>query len=50
MLNAAFDLVTVHAEAQARVLAPLQLKDVAPIALHKSMACIVTDPSCFGQP
>jgi Flp pilus assembly protein TadG len=50
VLNAAFEVVTVHAEAQARVSAPLELKNVAPIAVYKDMACIVTDPSCFGQP
>ena len=49
VLNAAFDVVTVHANAQARIFAPSLLKDVAPIAVHTSMACIVTDPSCFGQ-
>jgi Flp pilus assembly protein TadG len=49
VLNAAFKLVTVHAEAQAKVLAPLELKNVAPIAVHEDYACIVTDPSCFGQ-
>jgi hypothetical protein len=43
------DEVTVRAHAQARVSAPDKLKDVAPIAVHTSMACIVTDPSCFGQ-
>jgi hypothetical protein len=43
------DEVTVRAHAQARVFAPAQLKDVAPIGVHKDMACIVTDPSCFGQ-
>ena len=49
VLSSAFDVVTVHAEAQAKVLAPEQLKDVAPIAVHKDLACIVTDPTCFGQ-
>jgi Putative Flp pilus-assembly TadE/G-like len=44
------DEVTVRAEAQARVFGPAELKDVAPIAVHSSMACIVTDPTCFGQP
>jgi Flp pilus assembly protein TadG len=48
VLNAAFDMVTVRANAQAMVFAPSQLKDVAPIALHSSMACVVTNPSCFG--
>jgi Flp pilus assembly protein TadG len=50
VLNAAFEVVTVRAEAQAKVLAPLELKDVAPIAVYKDLACIVTDPTCFGQP
>jgi uncharacterized membrane protein len=49
VLNAAFDVISVHADAQARVFAPSQLKNVAPIAVHTSMACIVTDPGCFGQ-
>jgi Putative Flp pilus-assembly TadE/G-like len=44
------DEVTVRAEAQARVFAPAELKDVAPIAVHSSLACIVTEPTCFGQP
>ena len=35
VLNAAFDVVTVHAEAQAKVFAPSELKNVAPIAVHK---------------
>ena len=49
VLNAAFKIVTVHAQAQARVSAPEKLKDVAPIAIYKDYACIVTNPSCFGQ-
>ena len=44
------DEVTVHAQAQARVFAPSTLKDVAPIAVQKDVACIVTNPSCFGLP
>jgi Flp pilus assembly protein TadG len=50
VVDSAFDVVTVHAEAQATVQAPLEMKDVAPIAVYKDMACIVSDPSCFGQP
>jgi Flp pilus assembly protein TadG len=50
VLNSAFDVVTVHAEAQAQVSAPSELKDVAPIAVYKDEACIVSNPSCFGQP
>jgi hypothetical protein len=49
VLNKAFEFVTVHAEAQARVFAPEKLKDVAPIAVYKDYACIVTNPSCFGK-
>jgi hypothetical protein len=50
VVNAAFDVVTVRAEAQAQVSAPAELKNVAPIAVYKDEACIVSDPSCFGQP
>jgi Putative Flp pilus-assembly TadE/G-like len=49
-ISSAFDEVTVRAEAEAQVSAPFEMKDVAPIAVYKDMACIVTDPSCFGQP
>jgi len=42
--------VTVGARAEARISAPELLKNVAPIGLHVSQACIVTDPTCFGQP
>jgi hypothetical protein len=50
VLNSAFGIVTVHAQAQARVFAPEKLKNVAPIGLSKDKACIVLDPSCFGKP
>jgi hypothetical protein len=46
--NAAFDLVTVRAHAQARILTP-NLKNVAPIAVKDTAACIATDPTCFGK-
>jgi hypothetical protein len=49
VLGEVFEEVTVRAHAKAAVFAPSKLKDVAPIAVHTSMACIVTDPSCFGQ-
>jgi hypothetical protein len=48
--GAAFDEVDISAGAQARVSAPLELKNVAPIAVYKEEACIASDPSCFGQP
>jgi hypothetical protein len=47
--GSAFDAVDISAHARARVLAPSKLKDVAPIAVHRDRACIVTNPSCFGQ-
>jgi Putative Flp pilus-assembly TadE/G-like len=48
--GSAFDEVDISAHAQAQVSAPLELKNVAPIAVYKEVACIVSDPSCFGQP
>jgi Putative Flp pilus-assembly TadE/G-like len=49
IISDAFKFVTVHAEAEAKVFAPEQLKNVAPIAVQKDFACVVTSPSCFGQ-
>ena len=40
---------TARAHARAQVSAPSALKNVAPIAVYKDYACIVTNPSCFGQ-
>jgi len=40
---------TARAHARAAVSAPLNLKNVAPIGVHKDYACIVSDPGCFGQ-
>jgi hypothetical protein len=48
--GSAFNEVTVNAEAQAQVLAPGKLRNVAPIGVHRDKACVVTNPSCFGQP
>jgi hypothetical protein len=50
VISAAFNEVNLGAEAEAQVFAPLSLKNVAPIAVYKDMACIVSSPSCFGQP
>jgi hypothetical protein len=50
IFGAAFNEVTVKAEAQARVFAPSELRNVAPIGVHRDKACIVTDADCFGQP
>lgn len=40
---------TARAHARAQVSAPSSLKNVAPIAVYKDYACIVTNPTCFGQ-
>ena len=40
---------TARAHARAQVSAPSSLKNVAPIAVYKDSACIVTNPTCFGQ-
>ena len=40
---------TARAHARAQVSAPSSLKNVAPIAVYKGYACIVTNPTCFGQ-
>ena len=47
--GAVFDEVDVRAHARAGVASPLTLKNVAPIGVHKDYACVVTNPSCFGQ-
>ena len=39
---------TARAHARAQISAPSMLKNVAPIAVYKNYACIVTNPSCFG--
>jgi hypothetical protein len=49
-ISAAYNEVIVKAEAEAQVFAPLSLKNVAPIAVYKDMACTVSNPSCFDQP
>ena len=39
---------TARAHARAQISAPSMLKNVAPIAVYKDYACIVTNPTCFG--
>ena len=48
-VSAAFKSVTVKAHAQAQLSVPLFMKDVAPIAIRNSAACVISNPSCFGQ-
>jgi Flp pilus assembly protein TadG len=40
---------TARAHARAMVSVPLNLKNVAPIAVRNTAACVVTNPSCYGQ-
>jgi Flp pilus assembly protein TadG len=40
---------TARAHARAQVTVPLNLKNVAPIAVRDTAACAVTNPTCFGQ-
>jgi Putative Flp pilus-assembly TadE/G-like len=53
VISAAYNEVTVKAEAEAQVFAPEKLKNVAPIAVYKDMEtdkpCTVLDPTCFGM-
>jgi Flp pilus assembly protein TadG len=49
VLNSALGVVSVHAQAAAQVSAPSSLKNVAPVAVKNTAACIVLNPSCFGQ-
>jgi hypothetical protein len=41
--------VTVHAHARAMIGVPLNLKNVAPVAVKVTQACTPAVPSCFGQ-
>jgi Flp pilus assembly protein TadG len=43
------DSVTVGAQAQARVSVPLEMKNIAPIAIKDTAACFLSEPSCFDQ-
>jgi Flp pilus assembly protein TadG len=40
---------TARAHARAQVSVPLNMKNVAPIAVRNTAACAVTNPTCFGQ-
>lgn len=48
VISAAYNEVTVRAEAEAQVFSPSSLKNVAPIAVKNTASCIVSNPSCFG--
>lgn len=47
--GAAFNNVTVRAHARAQVSVPLDMKNVAPVAVKNTVACAATNPSCYGQ-
>jgi hypothetical protein len=48
VFGSVFDEVDISAHAQARVTAPVEMKNVAPIAVKDEAACIVSHPECFG--
>jgi Flp pilus assembly protein TadG len=47
--GAVFNNVTVRAHARAQVSVPLDLKNVAPVAVKNTVACAATNPGCYGQ-
>jgi Flp pilus assembly protein TadG len=49
VISSAFNSVQVRAHARAAVSVPLFMKNVAPIAVKNTAACIVSDPTCYGQ-
>jgi Flp pilus assembly protein TadG len=40
---------TARAHARAQVSVPLEMKNVAPVAVKNTAACAVTNPGCYGQ-
>jgi hypothetical protein len=48
VISSAFNFVQVKAHARAAVSVPLFMKNVAPIAVKDTAACIVSNPSCYG--
>jgi hypothetical protein len=44
-----FNNVVVRAHARAGIFSPSMLKNVAPIAVKRSVACAATNPGCYGQ-
>jgi Flp pilus assembly protein TadG len=40
---------TARAHARAQVSVPLEMKNVAPVAVKSTVACAVTNPGCYGQ-
>jgi hypothetical protein len=49
IFGSVFNNVTVRAHARAGIFAPSMLKNVAPIAVKRSVACAATTPACYGQ-
>lgn len=49
LYGSVFNNVTVRAHARAAVTVPLDLKNVAPVAVKNTVACAVTNPGCYGQ-
>jgi Flp pilus assembly protein TadG len=48
-ISSVFSSVQVKAHARAAVSVPLTMKNVAPIAVKNTAACVVTNPGCYGQ-
>ncbi len=44
-----FSNVTIRAKASAQLGVPLNLKNVAPVAVKRTSACAATSPACYGQ-
>jgi hypothetical protein len=49
IFGSAFDVVDVHAKATAGIFVPSELKNVAPVAVKREVACAATNPGCYGQ-
>jgi Flp pilus assembly protein TadG len=49
LISSVFSSVQVKAHARAAVSVPLLMQNVAPIAVKNTAACIVSDPTCYGQ-
>jgi hypothetical protein len=49
VISATFNEVTISAEAEAQVFAPFSMKNVAPIAVQDTSACVMSDPDCFYE-
>ena len=49
IFGAVFNNVTITAHARAGIFVPSMMKNVAPIAVKREVACAATSPACYGQ-